>query len=114
MFNSSSWRFNWSFAFPFRPLVGLVYGLFLYNKNELYTGKSLLIRLLLSSILVLGVIELLIMSAMLHFLYGNAFIAVMMARLTTKLIMLPIQVTVIYFLSKYIKTLSEKYLYTEE
>lgn len=97
-----------------QALVGLVYGLFLYNKTELYTGKKLLVRLILSSIIVLGIIELLIMSAMLHFLYGNAFIAVMIGRLTTKLIMLPIQVIVIYFLSKYIKPLSEKYLYTAD
>lgn len=96
-----------------QALVGLVYGLFLYNKNELYTGKSLLIRLILSSIVVLGVIELLMMTTMLHFLYGKAFIAIMLGRLTTKLIMLPIQIIVIYFLSKYIKQLSEKYLYTE-
>ncbi len=95
-------------------LVGLIYGLFLYKKNGFYIGKTLLIRLILSSIIVLGIIELLFMSIMLHFLYGNAFIVILSTRLITKLIMLPIQVIVMYFLSKYLKNLSEKYLYTED
>lgn len=95
-------------------LVGLVYGLILYNKKELYSGKALLFRLIISSTIVLGIIELLLMSIMLHFLYGNAFIAIITTRLITKLIMLPIQVIVMYLLSKYIGPLSKKYLYTEE
>lgn len=100
----------------FQGIVGLVYGLFLYNKNEnqFFKGKSLLIRLTLSSLIVLGIIELPCMSLMLHFLYGNAFIAILGTRIITKAFMLPIQVITIYFLNPYIIKLSDKYLFTEE
>lgn len=96
-------------------IVGLIFGLFLYNKNEneFFEGKSLLIRLAISSALVLWVIELPCMSLMLSLLYGNAFLAVLTGRLVTKLVMFPIQIAVIYFLSKYIKNLAQKYLFTE-
>lgn len=96
-------------------IVGLIFGLFLYNKNEgeFFEGKSLLIRLCISSALVLWVIELPCMSLMLSILYGNAFWVVLTGRLATKLIMFPIQIAVIYFLSKYIKKLAQKYLFTE-
>ena len=94
-------------------LVGFVYGIVLYKKDGFFTGKKLIFRLVISSILVLGIIELLIMSLMLHFLYGSAFIAILSTRLITKLIMLPIQILVMYFLSKYIVELTNKYLITE-
>lgn len=96
-------------------IIGLIMGLFLYNKNEgdFFEGKSLLIRLCISSVLVLWVIELPCMSLMLSLLYGNAFLVVLTGRLATKLIMFPIQIAVIYFLSKYIKKLAQKYLFTE-
>lgn len=100
----------------FQAIVGLVYGLFLYNKkdDEFYTEKKLIIRLIFSSLIVLGIIELPCMSFMLHLLYGNAFIAVLTGRIITKIIMLPIQVITIYFLNPYIIKLSNRYLFTEE
>lgn len=96
-------------------IVGLIYGLFLYNKNEgeFFEGKSLITRLCISSALVLWVVELPCMSLMLSLLYGNAFLVVLTGRLLTKIIMFPIQIGIIYFLSKYIKSLSNKYLYTD-
>lgn len=96
-------------------LYGLVFGLILYNKNEteFYEGKNLLIRLCITSIIVLWIIELPIMSLMLSLLYGNAFLVVLTGRIATKLVMFPIQIAVIYFLSKPIKNLSQKYLFTE-
>lgn len=94
-------------------LVGLVYGLLLYKKDGFFTGKKLIFRLIISSILVLGVIELLLMSLMLHFLYGSAFLAILSTRFVTKIIMLPIQILVVYFLSKYIIELTNKYLITD-
>lgn len=97
-------------------VIGLIFGLFLYNKNEgeFFTGKSLLIRLCISCLLTLWVIELPIMSFMLSILYGNAFIVVLTGRLATKLIMFPIEIAIIYCLSKYIKKLSQNYLFNEE
>ena len=96
-------------------IVGLIYGLILYNKTQskFFEGKNLLIRLAISSALVLWVVELPCMSLMLSLLYGNAFLVVLSGRIITKLIMFPIQISLIYFLSKYIKELSQKYLYTD-
>lgn len=96
-------------------IVGLIYGLFLYNKTEgeFFEGKSLLIRLCISSALVLWVVELPCMSLMLSLLYGNAFLVVLTGRIVTKLVMFPIQIAIMFFLSKYIKILCKKYLYTD-
>lgn len=92
-------------------LSGLVYGLLLYSKNSKYfTGKNLIIRLIISSIIVLGIIDLPIYSLMIHLLYSKAFMAVLIPRATLKACMLPIQVITIYFLSLYIGNLAEKYL----
>ena len=95
--------------------IGLIFGLCLYNKNEgeFFEGKKLLIRLCIACVLTLWIVELPIMSLMLSLLYGNAFIVVLTGRLATKLVMFPIEIAIIYFLSKYIKTLSKKYLYTD-
>ena len=94
-------------------VVGLIFGLCLYNKNEgeFFEGKQLLIRLCVACALTLWIVELPIMSLMLSLLYGNAFIVVLTGRLATKLIMFPIEIAIIYFLSKYIKTLSQKFLF---
>lgn len=82
-------------------LSGLIYGLILYNKteNEFYTGKKLIIRLILSSLLVLVIINIFIKSYMIHLLYGKAFIAVLSTRIIAELIMIPIQIAVIYFIN---------------
>ena len=88
----------------------------LYNKveGEFYTGKNLIIRLCIACSLTLWVVELPIMSLMLSLLYGNAFWVVLTGRLATKLVMFPIQISILYFLSKYIKTLAQKFLFIEE
>ena len=53
------------------------------------------------------------MSLMLHLLYGNAFLLVLSSRLVAKIIMFPIQIIIIYFLSKFLEPLSQKYLFEE-
>lgn len=85
-------------------LSGLIYGLFLYNKkeNEFYSGKKLLLRLILSSIVVLIFINIFIKSYMIHLLYGKAFIAVFSTRIIAELIMLPIQIIIIYFINPFL------------
>ena len=97
-------------------IVGLIYGLLLYNKKEgeFFEGKNLIIRLIISSALVLWVVELPCISYMLYILYGKAFWIILSERLATKLIMFPIQIAIIYFLSNYIKPLSQKFLYIDE
>ena len=96
-------------------ITGLIYGLLLHKKGdgEFFENKKLLIRLIISSAIVLWIIDLPCMSLMLSLLYGNAFLVVLSGRIITKLIMFPIQIGIIFFLSKYIKELSLKYLYTE-
>ena len=83
---------------------GLIYGLFLYNKKdgEFFTGKALIIRLILSSFLVVIGINLFIKSFMIHLLYGKAFIAVFTTRVIAELINLPIHVAVLYFINPFL------------
>ena len=96
-------------------IIGLIFGLCLYNNTEkFFTGKKLLIRLCISCIITLWIVELPIMSFMLSILYGNAFIVILTGRLATKLIMFPIEITIIYFLSNYLQKLSQNYLFNEE
>ena len=103
-----------------QALIGLIYGLFLYKNNKseedqelFFKGKKLIIRLLISSFIVLGIIELPCMSLMLHLLYGKAFIAVLSSRILAKAVLFPIQIIVMFFLSKFIEPLAKKYLYNE-
>ena len=70
----------------------------------------MLLKLIIASILVLGIVELPIFSLILHFYNSQAFIAILIARIPASICMLPIQVITMYFLSSYIGNLSEKYL----
>ena len=93
--------------FPFGPyfpgftvsaaITGLIYGLFLYNKSEKdVSNKQLLIRLILSSVIVLLFVNIFITSFWLHLLYGKAYLALIASRVVTQVIMLPIQVITIF------------------
>ena len=95
--------------------IGLIFGLCLYNKNEgeFFEGKKLIIRLCIACVLTLWIVELPIMSLVLSLLYGKAFMVVLTSRLATKLVMFPIEIAIMYFLSKYIKLLAKKYLYED-
>lgn len=94
-------------------LTGLVYGIFLYNKEEgkFYVKKKMFKRLLISEFLVIGVIELCLTSSVLHFLYGQAFLVIFETRVVAKAIMFPIQLVIVMFLMPYIRKLSQKYLF---
>ena len=96
-------------------VIGLILGLCLYNKNEgeFFEGKKLIIRSCIACTLTLLIVELPIMSLMLSLLYGNAFIVVLTGRLATKLVMFPIEIICIYYVSKDIKKLANKYLYED-
>lgn len=95
-------------------LTGLIYGLFLYKKpgQEMSDGKFL-IRLIISSVLVLGLIGVLLTSLWAHITSGKAYVAVMAGRITTQAIMLPIQVVTIFVLEKLTRPITKKY-FTEE
>ncbi len=98
-------------------LSGLTYGLVLYSrKKDFFEGKELIIRLIISSVLVLGIIETPVYAAMLH-LFGfstKGFIAILSTRAIKNVCMLPIQVIVMFFLCTYTRKLAKKYLVDED
>jgi len=107
--------------FPFGPyfpgftisatITGLIYGLFLYNKSQKdFSNKQLLIRLILSSVIVLLFVNIFITSFWLHLLYGKAYLALIASRALTQVIMLPIQVITIFSLEKFTRPYIKKYL----
>lgn len=107
--------------FPFGPyfpgftlnaaITGLIYGLFLYNNSQKeFSSKQLLIRLILSSIIVLLIVNIFITSFWLHLLYGKAYFVLIASRVATQVIMLPIQVITIFSLEKFTRPYIKKYL----
>ena len=95
-------------------LIGLIYGLFLYEKNHnFYEGKKFLIRLIISSILV-TIIEIFLTGLIISILYNKAFLPIISSRAITKCIMLPIQVVTCFFLNKVVIKNAKKYLISEE
>ncbi len=110
--------------FPFGPyfpgftlsaaISGAIYGIFLYNKGNKLEDKKLIIRLIVSSILVLFVVNIFITSFWIHILYGKAYIAIMASRIITQVVMLPIQIITIYVLEKFSRPFVNKYLLENE
>lgn len=95
-------------------LKGLIYGLILYKKQgEERTNKSFIIRLIISSLLVLGMVEIFVVSLWLNIMYGKAYFVVISTRIVTQVIMLPIQVITIFILEKLTRSIANKYLYEE-
>lgn len=92
-------------------ISGYIYGVFLYNKNKVnINNKKFLLKLIISSILVLGLVNIFITSFWLHLLYGKAYYAIISTRITSQIVMLPIQVTIIYMLNKFFNPIVDKYL----
>lgn len=95
--------------------MGLTYGIFLYKKPEKeIKDLNYIVRLTISSIIVLFLIKIFIESAFLNILYGKAYFAVVASRLVTQSIMLPVQVITIFLLEKSLRPFATKYLYKEE
>lgn len=93
-------------------ITGFIYGIFLYKKpEEEMKNSSFLIRLIISSILSLGIVGLLLTSLWLHLLYGSAFLVVISSRVLTQVIMLPIHVITMFLLEKALRPIVNKYLY---
>lgn len=95
-------------------LTGLIYGLFLYKKpgQEISDGKFI-IKLIVSSVLVLGLIGVLLTSLWVHITAGKSYVAVMAGRITTQVIMLPIQVVTIFILEKLTRPITKKFFVEE-
>lgn len=79
-------------------LSGLIYGLILYKKDEELSKKSLIIRLIISSLAVTILINTGLNTLWLVIMYDKAFIALLMARILKELIMVPIQVITMFLL----------------
>ncbi|MBO4815909.1 MAG: hypothetical protein J5507_03080 [Clostridia bacterium] len=95
--------------------MGLTYGLFLYKKpGKEISNFKYIIRLIISSVIVLGGIKILLESLFLNVLYGKAYLAVIASRVVTQTILLPIQVVTIFLLEKALRPFVVKYLYKEE
>ena len=106
--------------FPFGPyfpgftlsaaITGAIYGIFLHNKGNQLENKKLIIRLIFSSILVLFGVNIFITSFWLHILYGKAYVAIIVTRLITQIVMLHVQVITIYIIEKFTRPLINTYL----
>ena len=92
-------------------LSGLIYGLFLYKKNGVFKTKALLIRLTLSSLIVVIIIGGLLNSYWLFLMYGKIFIAFMPIRIIKELIMVPIHVIIIFLIEKHVIRSFTKYIF---
>lgn len=96
-------------------LMGFIYGIFLYkNPNKKIKNKTFIFKLVLSSLIVLIGVKVIMESAFLNIMYGKAYIAVVLTRITTQVIALPIQVVTIYLLEKALRPFAQKYIYEEE
>lgn len=78
-------------------ISGLIYGLFLYRKKE-FSNKSFILRLILSTLIVLIVCNCLLNTIWIYITTKEALFAILPTRLLKQLIMLPIQVVSIYFI----------------
>lgn len=79
-------------------LSGLIYGLILYRKDGELSKKSLLIRLIISSLAVALIINTGLNTLWLVIMYDKAFIALLMTRIVKEVIMVPIQVVTMFLL----------------
>lgn len=96
-------------------LTGLIYGIFLYKKqdNEM-TDKKFIIRLIISNLLVLGIVEIFVVSLWLNMLYGKAYLLVVSSRVLAQVIMFPIRIVTIFVLEKLTRPIVNRYLYEGE
>ncbi|MCI8481922.1 MAG: folate family ECF transporter S component [Clostridia bacterium] len=93
-------------------LTGLIYGLFLYRKSgQEMTSKQFVIRLLISNLLVLGIVEIFVVSVWLKMMYGKAYLVVVSSRVLAQVLMFPIRIITIFVLEKITRPIVNRYLY---
>lgn len=96
-------------------LSGLIYGLFLYKKQDQeISNKKFILKLIISNVLVLGIIEIFVVSLWLNMLYGKAYLVVVSSRVVAQVVMLPIRIITIFFLEKITRPIVNRYLYEGE
>ena len=95
-------------------LSGLIYGIFLYQKtNEQINSKTFLMKLIISNLLVLGIIEIFLVSFWIKLLYDKAYLLVLADRVLAQVIMFPIRIISIFALTKFLQPFLNQYLYEE-
>jgi len=93
-------------------LSGIVYGLFLYKPaDKERSNLNFGIRLIISTLIVLGIIELIIDTFWLKLITQKAFYVLLSARIVAKLITIPVISILAFTLNKAIQPLARKYLY---
>lgn len=96
-------------------LMGLIYGVVLYKKDEVeLSNKSLVLRLIISSVLVSVIVNLLLNTLWLVIMYDKAFFVIVGSRAIKEAIMVPIQIATMFALVNAIKPIAKKYLFEVE
>lgn len=92
-------------------ISGLIYGLFLYKKEDnSYTDKQFIIRLIISVILVTCISNIGLNTLWISITTGKAFIVLLGTRIVKELIMIPIQIVVIIFIEKALRKPFDTYI----
>lgn len=92
-------------------IAGLIYGIFLYKKQEdSYTAKQFILRLILSTTLVAVIVNMGLNTLWSSIMTGKAFMVLFATRVVKQIIMIPIHVVVIFFLEKVLRKPFNKYI----
>lgn len=95
-----------------KALIGFIYGIFLYKKTgQQISDKKFMLKLVISNLLVLGIVEIFVVSIWLNILYGKAYLVIVGTRVLTQVIMFAIQIVSIFFLEKLTRPMVKRYLY---
>lgn len=78
-------------------LAGLIYGLLLYKGKKEFSNKNFIIRLIVSTLLVIVVCNTLLNTLWIYITTKKALVAILPTRLLKQLIMLPIEVVSVFF-----------------
>lgn len=77
--------------------AGLIYGLLLYKGKKEFSNKNFIIRLIVSTLLVIVVCNTLLNTLWIYITTKKALVAILPTRLLKQLIMLPIEVVSVFF-----------------
>lgn len=94
-------------------IMGLIFGLFLYKKQECKESKFIL-KAIISNLLVLLVVNMLINTWCIHFMYGKAFWVLVTSRIIPQIILTVANTILIIILEKVLRPFAKKYLYETE
>ena len=92
-------------------ISGLIYGLLLYKKEvNSYTDKQFLIRLIISVILVTCISNIGLNTLWVSITTGKAYIVLLGTRIIKEIVMVPIQIVVILFVEKMLRSPFDTYI----